>query len=135
MTRSTLLRIFSQAGIFAGFSLHISNFAGRVSEAAMSGARDIIIHSLGGPLEGEMSLPRVLAWGFLYSRYHPRICEAAMSGAGDEKNTSISYSCTYDLFGPMHNVFDAGRSIVRASWRGLGLGNQDFGPCEIASSR
>jgi hypothetical protein len=29
-----LLRIFSQTGIFAGFSLHIINFAVRISEAA-----------------------------------------------------------------------------------------------------
>ena len=32
-----LLRIFSQTGIFAGFSLHIINFAVRISEAAMGG--------------------------------------------------------------------------------------------------
>jgi hypothetical protein len=32
-----LRRIFSQTGIFAGFSLHISNLAVGISEAAMGG--------------------------------------------------------------------------------------------------
>ncbi len=45
----------------------------------------------------------------------------------------------YDLYGPVRNAFDAGKSITRASGRGLGPGNQDFfkffGPCEMASSR
>ncbi len=42
----------------------------------------------------------------------------------------------YDLYGPVRNGFDAGRSITRASGRGLGPGNRDFlGPCEMASSR
>ncbi len=46
------------------------------------------------------------------------------------------YVCTYDLYGPVRNDFDAGASITRASGRGLGPGNRDFfGPCEIASSR
>jgi hypothetical protein len=35
-----------------------------------------------------------------------------------------------------HNAFDAGKSITRASERGLVPGNRDFfGPCEMASSR
>ncbi len=35
------------------------------------------------------------------------------------------------LYGPVHG-FDAGRSITRASERGLGRGNQDLlGPCEM----
>jgi hypothetical protein len=51
-------------------------------------------------------------------------------------DSHISYLCTYDLYGPVHNVFDACRSITRASDRGLGPGNQDFfGPYEMASSR
>jgi len=47
-----------------------------------------------------------------------------------------SYLCTYDLYGSVHNVFDAFRSITRASGRGLGPGNREFfGPSEMASSR
>jgi hypothetical protein len=33
-----------------------------------------------------------------------------------------SYLCTYDSYGPVRNVFDACRSITRASGRGLGPG-------------
>jgi hypothetical protein len=39
-------RIFFQTGIFAGFSLHIFNFAVRISEAAMDGTGDTIILGL-----------------------------------------------------------------------------------------
>ncbi len=43
---------------------------------------------------------------------------------------------TYDLYSPICNTFDAGKSITRASGRGLSPGNRDFfGPCEMASSR
>jgi hypothetical protein len=43
---------------------------------------------------------------------------------------------TYDLYGPVRNVFDAGRYITWVSGRGLGPGNGDFfGPCEMVSSR
>ncbi len=46
-----------------------------------------------------------------------------------------SYLWTYDLYGPVCNDFDAGKSIMRASGRGLGPWNQEFfGPCEMASS-
>ncbi len=38
--------IFFQTGIFAGFSLHIFNFAVRISEAAMDGTGDTIILGL-----------------------------------------------------------------------------------------
>jgi hypothetical protein len=38
----------------------------------------------------------------------------------------FSYSYTYDLYGPGCNVFDACRTITRASGMGLGPGNQDF---------
>ncbi len=41
-----LWRIFCQTGIFAGFSLYIINFVGRISEAAIAG--DILLISLGG---------------------------------------------------------------------------------------
>jgi hypothetical protein len=47
----------------------------------------------------------------------------------------ISYLWTCDLYGPVCNAFDAGKSITRASRRGLGPGNRDFfGPCEMVSS-
>ncbi len=42
----TLADFFSQTGIFAGFSLYIINFVGRISEAAMKEERDIIFHKL-----------------------------------------------------------------------------------------
>ncbi len=47
-----------------------------------------------------------------------------------------NYLCmTYDLYGPVRNVFDAGRYITWASGRGLGPGNGEFfEPCEMASS-
>ena len=59
------------------------------------------------------------------------------------KNTPSYYFCvnqysylwTYDLYGLLRNAFDAGKSITRASGRGLGPGKQDFfGPCEMLSS-
>jgi hypothetical protein len=37
-----------------------------------------------------------------------------------------SYLLTYDLYGPIHNFFDVGKSIMRPGGRGLGPGNQDF---------
>jgi hypothetical protein len=44
-----------------------------------------------------------------------------------------NYLCTYDLYGPVRNVFDAGRSIMWASGRGLAPGNGEFlVPCEMA---
>jgi hypothetical protein len=47
-----------------------------------------------------------------------------------------SYLWTYDLYCPVHNAFDVGKSITWTSGRGVGPGNQDFfGPCDIASSR
>jgi hypothetical protein len=47
------------------------------------------------------------------------------------------YLCTYELYGPVCNFFDACRSIMRAVGRGLGRGpcNRDFfGPCEMELS-
>ncbi len=50
-----------------------------------------------------------------------------------DHNSSLS---TYDLYGPVGNTSDAGKSITRASGRWLGPENRDFfGPCEMASSR
>jgi hypothetical protein len=37
-----------------------------------------------------------------------------------------SYVCTYDLYEPVCNVFDACRSFTRASGRGWGPGNREF---------
>ncbi len=37
-----------------------------------------------------------------------------------------SYLCTYDLYGPVRNVFDTRRYITKASGRGLGPGNREF---------
>jgi hypothetical protein len=55
---------------------------------------------------------------------------------GAKSNYSNSYLWTYNLYGPIRNAIDAGKSITRASGRGLGPGNRDFfGPCEIALSR
>jgi hypothetical protein len=43
---------------------------------------------------------------------------------------------TYDLYGPVRIAFDAGKSITRASGKGLDPGSRYFvGPCEMASSR
>jgi hypothetical protein len=48
------------------------------------------------------------------------------------RDIPYSYLLTYDLHGSIHNAFDAGKSITRASGRGFGPGNQDFfGPCEM----
>jgi hypothetical protein len=53
-----------------------------------------------------------------------------------EKSICNNYLCTYDLYGPLRNVFDAGRYIMLASGRGLGPGiGEFFGPCEMTSSR
>jgi hypothetical protein len=47
-----------------------------------------------------------------------------------------NYLCTYDLYSPVCNVFDAGRYITWASGRGLGPGNGEFfGPCEMTSGQ
>jgi len=37
-----------------------------------------------------------------------------------------NYKCTYDLYGPMRNVFDAGRYITLASGRGWALEMESF---------
>ncbi len=50
------------------------------------------------------------------------------------KRAAIGYSylCTYNLYGPLRNVFDACKTITTASGRGLGPGNREFfGPCAI----
>jgi hypothetical protein len=62
-----LWRIFSQTGIFAGFSLHIINFAVRTSEAAMGG--DIIFFSLAGPVKDYTGAHTVILRSF-FSLYY-----------------------------------------------------------------
>jgi hypothetical protein len=37
-----------------------------------------------------------------------------------------NHLCTYDLYVPLRNVFDAGRHITWASGRGLGPGNRPY---------
>jgi hypothetical protein len=49
---------------------------------------------------------------------------------------SISYLCTYDLYGPVRNAFDAGSIHYEGKWEGVGPWKLKlFGPREIASSR
>jgi hypothetical protein len=57
-----LWRIFSQAGIFAEFSLHIINLAARISAAAIGG--DIIFFSLAGPVGDYTGAHTVIFQGF-----------------------------------------------------------------------
>jgi hypothetical protein len=48
----------------------------------------------------------------------------------------FSHLWTYDLYGPVRNAIDAGKSITRASGRGVGpWKSRFFGPCKMASSR
>ncbi len=58
---------FAKLGQFTGFSLHIINKGGRVSEAAMGGAGDIILYFLRG---------------FFFILFAERISEAAMGRTG-----------------------------------------------------
>jgi hypothetical protein len=54
----------------------------------------------------------------------------------DIRQRQRNYFCTYDLYGPVRNVYDAGRYIMWASGRGFGPENREFsGPCEMASNR
>jgi hypothetical protein len=58
---------FAKLGQFAGFSLHIINNGGSVSEAALGGAGDIILYFLRG---------------FFFILFAERISEAAMGRTG-----------------------------------------------------
>jgi hypothetical protein len=41
--------------------------------------------------------------------------------------SGINYLCTYDLYGPLRNTFDAGSIHYEGKWEGgLGPGNQVF---------
>jgi hypothetical protein len=44
----------------------------------------------------------------------------------NSKEIKLAYLCTYDLCSLINNIFDACRSITKASGRGLGPGNRDF---------
>ncbi len=48
----------------------------------------------------------------------------------------FNYLCTYDLYGPVCNAFDAGSIHYEGKWEGgFGPGNQEFfRPCEMALS-
>ena len=60
-----LWRIFSQTGIFAGFSLNIIFIVGSISAATIAG--DIIFFSLGGPVGDYTGAHNVIFRGiFLY---------------------------------------------------------------------
>ncbi len=50
--------------------------------------------------------------------------------------TYYNYLCTYDLYVPVGNAFDAGSIHYEGNSEGLGPGNQEFfGPCDMESSR
>ncbi len=51
-----------------------------------------------------------------------------------QTNKRASYLCTYYFSGPVCNVFDACRSIPRASGRGMGPRNIHFFGPEMATS-
>ena len=51
----TLTDFFAKLGYFAGFSMYISIFVRRISEAAMKGVGDIIYHKLGALWKGTSS--------------------------------------------------------------------------------
>jgi hypothetical protein len=62
------------------------------------------------------------------------LCHAAVT----HLKTVYNALCTYDLYGPVRNVFDACRAdpLRGQVGGGWGPGNLDFfGPCVIASSR
>jgi hypothetical protein len=74
-----LLRIFAKLGHFAGFSPHIVNFVGRISEAAMKGVGDIIFHNFGAQWNGTPSHCD-FSPGLFYILFAVRISEVAMGG-------------------------------------------------------
>jgi hypothetical protein len=60
-------RIFCQTGIFAGFSLYITNFVGRISEAAIAG--DIVLFSFSGPV-GDYTGAHTVIFRGIFSIYY-----------------------------------------------------------------
>jgi hypothetical protein len=46
-----------------------------------------------------------------------------------------NYLCTYNLYGPVRNAFDAGSIRYMGKWEGVGAGYREFfGPCDLAST-
>jgi hypothetical protein len=69
--------------IFAGFSLHIINFVGRISEAAMKGVGDIIFHKLGAQWKGTPSYcDFLLLFFYIIRRKDQRSCDGPGGGRG-----------------------------------------------------
>ncbi len=81
-----LWRIFCQTGIFAGFSLYIINFVGRISEAAIAG--DILLFSLGGQV-GDYTGAHTVIFQGIFSKYYKLLARRNSvdrgwgAGAGD----------------------------------------------------
>jgi hypothetical protein len=75
------INIYS-VGPFAGFSLHIVNFIGRISEAAMKGVGDIIFHNFGAQWKGTTSYCDFSPVFFLYiiCRKDQRSCDRGGGG-------------------------------------------------------
>ncbi len=74
---------FCQTGIFAGFSLYIINFVGRISEAAIAG--DIFLISLGDQVRDYTGAHTVIFRGIFsiyYKLFARRNSEAVMGGSG-----------------------------------------------------
>jgi hypothetical protein len=47
----------------------------------------------------------------------------------------VNYLCTYDLYVPVHNAFDAGSIHYLGKWEEVApWKSRDFGSCEMASS-
>ncbi len=72
---------FAKLGRFAGFSLHIINFVGRINEVAMKGVGDIIFHNFGAQWKDTPSYCDFS--GFISIVFAARISEAARAGSGD----------------------------------------------------
>ncbi len=53
------------------------------------------------------------------------VCRAAVNGPRNSCENN-NYLCTYDLYGPMRNAFDASRYITWGSGGGVGAGNLEF---------
>jgi hypothetical protein len=50
-----------------------------------------------------------------------RICkESAVDRAQGTFLAGVSYLCTYDLYSPVHNAFDAGSIHYDGKWEGVG---------------
>ncbi len=72
---------FAKLGRFAGFSLHVINFVGRIHKAAMKGVGDIIFHNLGA--HWKKDTPSCCDFsGFISIVFATRISEAAWAGGG-----------------------------------------------------